>query len=430
MKRKWMLFTYPVMDIKAAEAMLNHQAEQGWRLEKLWLGLLASFVPAEEPVTYCIDWYDPSREDGLDYRTLLADAGWRRVGQLSYWNIYEAPAGTAPIQTDGELEYRRFRKKSLRRMAIGWGVVACMVAVLGLLGFLSGLEWQFYLTFLTDTNTGAMVIVLLPLLLPEGLLWSGRLLLRLGQWKHAIARGEPFPVPGRRSVLLARLCTLAGYVLVVPLLLAFLLDAMLKELNLGWIIGMIIACLIILGKDSRLEYQRKRRYAKGTLACVAVLLVLRLLPLSGVAGLVCVKPPLADEGVLPERAELEVVETHATLVSARTERREFGPLKEGGSVNGVADSQVWRLTWDWLADWVTEQYRNELGIANQGELSGYEDVWLVRSGISESHYPEGCVKDIWLIRRGNIVLWVQTDMGPLDEQWLDGILARLEESGA
>ena len=56
------------------------------------------------------------------------------------------------------------RKKALRRMAIAWGVVACMVAVLGLLGFLSGLEWQFYLTFLTDTNTGAMVIVLLPLL--------------------------------------------------------------------------------------------------------------------------------------------------------------------------------------------------------------------------------------------------------------------------
>lgn len=51
----------------------------------------------------------------------------------------------------------------------------------------------------------------------------------------------------------------------------------------------------------------------------------------------------------------------------------------------------------------------------------------MRSAISENHYPEGCVKDIWLIHRGSVVLWVQTDMGPLDEQWLDGILARLEE---
>ena len=40
------------------------------------------------------------------------------------------------------------------------------------------------------------------------------------------------------------------------------------------------------------------------------------------------------------------------------------------------------------------------------------------------------MKDIWLIHRGSTVLWLQTDMGPLDEQWLDGILARLEEGGA
>ena len=32
MKRRFSLFTYPVMDMKAAEAMLNRRAEQGWRL--------------------------------------------------------------------------------------------------------------------------------------------------------------------------------------------------------------------------------------------------------------------------------------------------------------------------------------------------------------------------------------------------------------
>lgn len=45
-KRSWSLFAYPVMDIKAAEAALNRRATVGWRLEKVWLGLLASFVPA------------------------------------------------------------------------------------------------------------------------------------------------------------------------------------------------------------------------------------------------------------------------------------------------------------------------------------------------------------------------------------------------
>ena len=388
MKRKWTLFTYPTMDIKAAEAMLNCRAEQGWRLEKIWLGLLASFVPVEEPVCYCLDWYDPNREDELDYRTLLADAGWRRVGQLSYWNIYEAPAGTSPIQTDGELEYRRFRKKALRRMAIGWAIPLICLAVLVLLGVLVSMKpgvlgWSYFVTVFTDANTGAVVATALPLLLAGVALWSGRLLLRLGQWKRAIAREEPFPVPGRGSALTARIFSLVGYLFLIPLVLAFLLDAMAKELNLGWIIGMAAGCLIVLGKDP-----------------------------------------------LPERTELEVVETHATLLSARTERREFGPLKEGDALNGVMDSEAWRLPWTWLADWVTEQYRKELGTANQEEVPGYENVWLERYGISGGNYPEEATGDVWLIRRGNIVLWVRTDMGPLDEDWLDGILARLEEDGA
>ena len=434
MNRKRMLFAYPVMDIKAAEVMLNLQAEAGWRLEKLRLGLLASFIPAEEPVCYCLDWYDPSREDGPDYQTLLADAGWRQVGQLSYWNIYEAPAGTAPIQTDGELEYRRFRKKALRRMVIGWavtwGILAVLALLLGVAAALKpgALDWRFYVTLFTDTNTRSMVLLLLPLLLAGGALWSGRLLLRLRQWKRSIARDEPFPVPGPGSALAARLCTFVGYLLTIPLVLAFLLDAMAKELNLGWIIGTAIGCLIALGRDPMLvEYKRKRRYAKGTLICVAVLLVLRLLPLSGVAGLVCVRPPLADQVILPERTELEVMETHATLLVARTERREFGPLKEGDSLNGVADSEAWKLPWPWLADWVTEQYRAELGTANQEELPGYENVWLARHRISGGNYQEEVTGDVWLIRRGNTVLWVETDMGPLDENWLDGILTRLEE---
>ncbi|WP_297213609.1 DUF2812 domain-containing protein [uncultured Flavonifractor sp.] len=437
MKRKWTVFAYPVMDIKAAEAMLNRRAAEGWRLEKMWLDLLAAFVPAEEPVCYCLDWYDPNREDGLDYRTLLADAGWRQVGQLSYWNLYEAPAGTAPIQTDGELEYRRFRKKALRRMTIGWGTTGGILAVLALLLGVAAawkpgaLDWRFLATFFTDTNTGAMLFLLLPLLLPGGVLWSGRLLLRLGQWKRAIAREESFPVPGPGSTLAARLCTLAGNLLLIPLVLAFLLDTMAKEVNLGWIIGTAIGCLIVLGRDPMLmEYQRKRRYAKGTLVCVAVLLVLRLLPLSGVAGLVCVRPPLADGRLLPERTDVERLETHATLLSARTEWYEVGTMTEGGFAYGYAESEAWALPWDWLADWVTEQYRKELGTANQKEVPGYENVWLERYGISGGNYPEGAAGDVWLIRRGSVVLWVETNMGPLDGQWLDGILARLEEDGA
>ena len=422
MKRKWSLFTYPVMDIKAAEAMLNRQAQEGWRLEKIHLGAFASFLPAEKPVCYCIDWYDPNREDGPDYRHLVSDAGWRQVGQLSYWNLYEAPAGTPPIQTDEELEYQRFRKKSLRRMVISWTAVGVLAAVILLLALLVGLKWDYFLTFLTDLNIWAVLAALLPLLLSGELLWSARLLLRLGQWKRAIARGEPFPVPGRASALAARVFVLAGYLLLVPLVLAFLLDAMAGSLNLGWIIGTAIGSLVILGMEPLMEYQRKRQSAKGILVCMAVLLAAWLLPLSGVTRALCVKPPMSDAPLLPERIKAETRETHATLLAARTEWYEGGPLVEGGFAYGEVEGEAWALPWSWLADRVTEQYLDCMGTAYPAELPGYQDVWLSRAS-----YPAGNTEDLWLIRRGNTVLWVETDMGPLDTQWLDGILARLEE---
>ena len=120
MKRRFVLFTYPVMDMKAAEAELNRRAAKGWRLEKIWMGLLAVFVPAHVPVRYCLDWCDNVKDtERMDYKELLAQAGWEHRMELPYWNLYEAPAGTAPIQTDGELEYQRFRDKVMRRMVKG-----------------------------------------------------------------------------------------------------------------------------------------------------------------------------------------------------------------------------------------------------------------------------------------------------------------------
>src|SRR5699024_228718 len=86
MKRRFSLFTYPVMDMKAAEAELNRRAAAGWRLERIWLDGLACFVPAEEPVCYCLDWCDPVlAADAPDYRALLAEAGWTRRALVGSW---------------------------------------------------------------------------------------------------------------------------------------------------------------------------------------------------------------------------------------------------------------------------------------------------------------------------------------------------------
>ena len=134
MKRRFSLFTYPVMDMKAAEAELNRRAAAGWRLERIWLDGLACFVPAEEPVCYCLDWIDPIlAADAPDYRALLAEAGWTRRALVGSWAVYEAPAGATPIQTDSALEYQRFRKKVLRRMLIGGGGLAALALLLAAL---------------------------------------------------------------------------------------------------------------------------------------------------------------------------------------------------------------------------------------------------------------------------------------------------------
>ena len=427
MKRKWTLFTYLVMDIKAAEAMLNRRAAEGWRLERIWLGLLASFVPAEEPVSYCLDWYDPNREDGLDYRTLLADAGWRSVGQVSYWNIYEAPADTAPIQTDGELEYRRFRKKVLRRMATSWGFILALLLLLAVLAPVGaalglGAVWQYWLEFLATFNTAALAFLCLPLLLAGGLLWSGRLLLRLGQWKGAIDREEPFPVPGQGSALAARLLVLLGDLLLIVFVLCFLLDVITGKVGRPWMIGTIIGALGILGWKQGAEYRRVRRYKAGMAIGAVVLLILSLLPLSWLAVRFQVTPALEGESLFPQ-AELEKREDDATFLAAHTEWTQWMDLS--GIVPGAQlelnRGEGWVLPWTWLADWVTEQYLDCMGTPHPEELSGYENVWLSRASLGSTDYTE----DLWLIRRGNTVLWLETNRGPVDTQWLDDLLERL-----
>ena len=75
-KASWSLFTYPVMDIKAAEALLNRRAAEGWALDRVYLGTFARFVPADASEAWCVDWSRPGYSERPDYLALCADAGW------------------------------------------------------------------------------------------------------------------------------------------------------------------------------------------------------------------------------------------------------------------------------------------------------------------------------------------------------------------
>ena len=409
MKRKWTLFAYPVMDIKAAEAMLNRRAEEGWRLEKLWLNLLARFVPAEKPVTYSLDWYDPAREDGPDYLRLLADAGWYQAAQTGYWNIYEAPAGTPPIQTDGELEYRRFRKKSLHRMMFGWAVCLICFLLLALLSLLPGQPaWQYWLGFLTGYTTAALAFLCLPLLLAGGLLWSGRLLLRLIQWRQAASAGLPFPTPGPKSAMAARLLVVLGCLLIPLFLLALLLDVSAGAYSRAWMIGIMIGALLygLLKQDP--AYRRARRGNWIMAGGAAVMLVVSLLPLSPLTARLQVAPPLAGQQLLPT-AEATFREDSTTFLASHTEWTEWWS-PDGADYTLALEGQGWVLPWNWLADGV----QNALTKQNMAPLPGYGGVWT-----------DG---DSYVLRRGNTILWVES--GPPASQWLDQVLIHLEASTA
>ena len=255
-KASWSLFTYPVMDIKAAEALLNRRAAEGWTLDRVYLGAFARFVPADTRWAWCVDWSRPGYSERPDYLALCADAGWVLVQKVGAFNLYKAPAGTPPIQTDGGEEARRFRQEVLRANCKGWAVLLVLLLVLAVLALLleSG-SWRAALTDALLTHTGLFLLLSLPAMLAAWLLWAGRLLLRLRQWDRAA--GGALPVPGRRSAgaaaWLCLLCRLWG----AAALVCFLLDAG-QRMRTGSAVG------LLLGGCLGLWINRRRRSRAGS----------------------------------------------------------------------------------------------------------------------------------------------------------------------
>lgn len=206
MKRRFSLFTYPMMDMKAAEAELNRRAAAGWPFLSR---------PMYRCVLYRLERSGPGRRARLP-RSAGRRGGGRLRQRVTCQNIYEAPAGTTPIQTDSGLEYRRFRDRALRRMGVGAAL---------LLG---------------------------------GLLWAGRLLLRLGQWRRG-ADGRTLPAPGRWSALAAAVCGLAGRLVLGAACLTFLMDVVQSALRGEWLL-LLAAHTSWIEEPYRVEFKEETYY--------------------------------------------------------------------------------------------------------------------------------------------------------------------------
>ena len=423
MKRRFSLFTYPVMDIKAAEGALNRKAAEGWRLERLWLGLLASFVPAEGPVRYCIDWIDPAlRPDRPSYIALLAEAGWRRRALLGSWAVYEGPADALPIQTDSALEYQRFRRKVLRRMAIGGAVAAViLLLLLGLLLAGSGgrFAWRDWAGVLSLSSVSGGLLLSLPLLLAGGVLWLGRMALRLWQWKRAAEAGEPFPVPGRVSAGAARLCVLLGWAWALLILAALALDILDDKVNTGWALGLAVGGFLA-GKlypdmDEELR-RRQRRLAWGAVALAAAVLLVPLLTPDGLTDPLYPRRPMENVRLLAEEGSYYVPLSGQASLLASYDRWEEGAEDRSAWLQG----ECWNLRLGGLADRVAEEYLEELE-PEAAVLPGFENVWT-----GPVTWPSGRAGEGWLIRRGNALLWLEGSGVDLDWAALEGLLERLD----
>ena len=128
MKIRW--FPYQLADAKAMAAELNRLAAEGWELEHIYLGLFARFRRTERrDLTYFLDW--TSALEDAEYLQLCSDAGWAFVQSVGYLNFYAAKpdARPLPIQTDPELEYQRFQKKTARNVLFSAAYLAVLLAV-------------------------------------------------------------------------------------------------------------------------------------------------------------------------------------------------------------------------------------------------------------------------------------------------------------
>lgn len=415
---KWKLWTYPVMDIKAAQAELERMDRMGWRLDKVYLGFLARFVPTEAHSSWWVDWSDRGRWEKEDYVQLCADAGWELVQQTGYMSIYRARPGTLPIQTDGEEEYRRFRRQVYRRMWRGWLLAAVLLALLGalLLPELRAYETprdalrQLVLYSFSHSIFLVVDVALLPLALLGGAVWLVRFVQCQRRWKQAAQKDQPLPVPGHRSAGAMKTLVFLGYAYCWIGWAAYLK-------NLTDQLGIFLICLGIAyfwseSRRDRWEKDSKRKRKEQTGQRNLLILLLGGLMIWG--GGIAVRPFTPP-----------VLEAVAAEDSQYNRREEKDLFLSRGSWDEYHDNDLWRevTTWNARLTWLAD-------LAQEEAAAGLEPVEAGLWRSEPTRDPD--YEDRWgqtlALRRGNQILRVTCSTAePLDEAGEQKLLHAMKE---
>lgn len=420
---KWMLFTYPVMDLKAAEAALNRAEEEGWTLDRVVWGCFARLVPAQAPEVWAVDWSDGTHLEREDYLALCADAGWTFVQKVRSFQLYKAPAGTTPIQTDSAVELSRFREEELRRLgkvvrsyAVLWLLLALVVGGFALLFSLRSAPGNLLLS-LSTSNTLVYLLLCLPLLLAGLAAWTARLCLRLAQWRRAAEEEAPFPVPGPRSAGAAVLLCLLFRVWVFSLFPLLLLDFS-QSGNIGTPLGVLVGVGIAAALRPYREAKAGRReIPSGPKAVGYALLLLAVLffapVLSPLADAMMPPPPLEGETLAPvaQRNDLDLEGSFALRHEWWVEETATGERYE---------VHCYTARWPWLADWLLDRLHSQAPYVSR---PGQEGVWQAELPMGDG---SGTFWRI-LIHRGRVVLQADGGEAPFPEEDLARLLEILDQ---
>ena len=428
-KASWSLFTYPVMDIKAAEALLNRRAAEGWALDRVYLGTFARFVPADTRWAWCVDWSRPGYSERPDYLALCADAGWVLVQKVGAFNLYKAPVGTPPIQTDGGEESRRFRREVLRANFKGWIFLLAMILLLAALVLLvSDGSWRQVLLSLLLTQTGFFLLLSLPAILGAWLLWTGRLLLRLRQWDRAA--GGALPVPGRRSAGAAAWLCLFCRFWGVTVIACFFLDAvqtMSLSTALGLLIGSVLALFFYKNRRTKEGRQSLNRHITVIFYAVLFSAVIFASFLTPVTSQMMPTSMLMDETFVPGAVRVDRNFRRYSGIRFTVQSLQPTPSDEGSFAlrhqswwenpsSEQHDVDCYTARWEWLS-WLVQELLREPWYP---PLKGYENVWL-----QEADLGDGKTESLLLLRSGNTVVTVETRSGPIPTQQIDRLLSPL-----
>ncbi len=371
MKTVWKLFAYLDIDHAAAQDQLNAWAGEGWEL----MGLLGPFAKLRRTertdLTWFLDWTDPKKPEE-DYLQLCDDAGWELRCTEGYLNYFASKPGAspAPIQTDPELEYQRFRKKALRRMVLA-ALPALVLVPLVLLTF--WLDLHQALRLWLSENIGVVVALCAPGLLVAGGAYFFYLLSRLLSYRRAALGGETPPAP--RHAKAWGLLRLARSAFTLVLSIALLADILYNDIfSLPPLVLFILFSLAVLAfLRSWVEYKEKflgtTVALNGGYLCLVILCFL-------------LRGPLGDS--LPRRVPMTPVLPGGSIyqVGQRRDSLLLSSAQWDEEVLGEAPNycrvEVLRWTADWAADWVLPDVPEEMV-----PVEGLEGVWRMEHAAAE-----------------------------------------------